>query len=111
MPDQANEAVCQACRRIADNYPAGYVDLKGAFVKEHHDETLNLVLNEEKREKSERPLERIITIVDGADRVSITTTGVHIARRIGEALSRAYNGGLSFQYADDEKCIRVLWQR
>ena len=109
--DAANEAVCPACRRIADNYPAGYVDLKGSFVKEHHDEILNLILNEEKREKNERPLERIITIVGGAGHASVTTTGVHMARRIGEALSRAYNGELSFQYADDERSIRVLWQR
>jgi len=40
-----------------------------------------------------------------------TTTGVHIARRIGESLSRACQGDYSFQYGDAEKIIRVFWSR
>ena len=108
---QAHETICPACRRIADNYPAGYVELNGQFFEEHHEEISNLVLNEEGREKSERPLERIITIKDDNDHALVTTTGVHIARRIGEALARAYGGELSFQYADGERSIRVFWQR
>ena len=42
---------------------------------------------------------------------SVTTTGIHQARRIGEALSRAYKGDLTIQYADGEQSIRVYWQR
>jgi hypothetical protein len=41
----------------------------------------------------------------------ITTTGIHLARRIGEALSRAYNGSYSFNYLDGEDYIEVNWQR
>ena len=108
---QPHETSCPACRRIADNYPAGYVGLKGAFFEEHHEEISNLVLNEEGREKSERPLERIIMVKDHSDHTLVTTTGVHVARRIGEALARAYGGELSFQYADGERSIRVFWQR
>ena len=108
---QAHETICPACRRIADNYPAGYVELNGPFFEEHHEEISNLVLNEEGREKSERPLERIITVKDSDGHTLVTTTGVHVARRIGEALARAYGGELSFQYADGERSIRVFWQR
>ena len=59
----------------------------------------------------QHPLERIMAIKDGKDGTIVTTTGIHIARRIGESLARAYNGDFSFQYADDEKSIRVYWQR
>lgn len=110
-PAKTNETLCPACRRTLDNLPAGYIELKGDFFREHYDEILNLTRNIEKQEKNERPLERIMAISDQKDHTMVTTTGVHIARRIGEALSRSYNGDFSFQYADEEKSIRVCWRR
>lgn len=110
-PAEANGTICPACRRISDNLPAGYIELKGTFFQEHYDEILNLTRNIEQQEKNERPLERIMAIIDEKDHTLVTTTGIHIARRIGEALSRSYNGDLSFQYAEDEQNIRVYWQR
>ncbi len=111
VSDPVNRTTCPACRRIADNYPAGHIELRGPFLEEHHQEILNLILNEEKREKSERPLERVINIVGKKEYVLITTTGIHLARRIGQALSNAYSGELSMQYADGDQSIRVEWQR
>ena len=110
-PDQTYKTVCPACRRTAANYPAGHITVKGAFFAEHQNEIMNLIMNEEKREKQARPLERIISIVGGGDQIEVTTTGIHVARRIGDALSRAYDGDLSFRYADSERSIRVCWQR
>ena len=107
----SNETICPACRRIADRYPAGYIEIKGSFFAEHRDEILNCVRNIEKQEKGERPLERIMSIADKKGHTLITTTGIHIARRIGGALSRAYKGELSFQYADGDQSVRVYWQR
>jgi hypothetical protein len=34
-------------------------------------------------------------------------TGIHLARRIGEALKHAYQGDLDFTYGDGEKGIRM----
>jgi NMD protein affecting ribosome stability and mRNA decay len=105
------KVICPACRRLADNYPAGYIQIKGDFFKNHRDEILNLIRNEEKQEKGEHALERIMSITNENDHTLITTTGVHIARRIGEALHRAFEGDFSFRYADNEMSIRVYWQR
>jgi hypothetical protein len=110
-PAQAHEALCPACRRIADHYPAGYIEIKGSFFAEHQDEILNLVHNVEKQEKNEHPLERIMSITVESEYPVVTTTGIHLARRIGEALSRAYKGELSFQYPEGEESIRVNWKR
>lgn len=111
VPPTVTEAVCPACQRIADKYPAGFVEIKGDFVKGHGDEIFNLIRNVEAAEKGEHPLERIMAMTDEDGRTVVTTTGVHIARRIGEALSRSYKGDYSFQYADAEKIIRVSWER
>lgn len=110
-PKQANPATCPACRRIAGNYPAGYLDISGGFFEKNQDEILNLVRNTEEQEKRLHPLERIIAIRGGEDHTLVTTTGIHIARRIGEALSRSYKGTFSFQYGDGEQSIRASWQR
>ena len=108
---EVNETVCPACRRIADNYPAGYVEIKGIFFAEHRAEMMHLILNVEEREKSQHPMERIITITDAEGHTLITTTGLHLARRIGDALSSAYKGELAFQYLEAGCTVRVSWQR
>ncbi len=110
-PKQANAAVCPACRRIADNYPAGTIEIRGPFFIEHREEILGLIRNIEDQEKVEHPLERIISIADAEGGVSVTTTGIHVARRIGEALARSYKGDFAFQYGEGQKSITVRWTR
>lgn len=43
--------------------------------------------------------------------IAVTTTDVHLARRIGEALHRAYQGQLDIKYSQDEYLVRVNWTR
>lgn len=111
VPPGAAELVCPACRRIADQYPAGTLILEGPFFETHREQLINLVRNVEKAEKSAHPLERIMAIEEEDGRARVTTTGVHLARRIGEALFRAYEGDLSYQYGDGVKLIRATWKR
>ena len=110
-PEPTNETICPACRRIADRYPAGQIEISGSFFETHREEILNLVRNVEQQEKERHPLERLMSITDNNDGTLILTTGIHLARRIGEALSRAYQGEFAMQYADGEQRIRVQWQR
>ena len=109
--ESIHKSTCPACKRIADNYPAGIIKLRGTFFSEHRKELLNLVKNVEEQEKKEHALERIIAIKKESGFTIITTTGIHLGRRIGEALSRSYKGDLSYQYLDSEKGIRVTWAR
>lgn len=110
-PQNPHQTVCPACRRIADNYPAGFININGKFYTLHRDNIMNMIKNLENQEKKERPLERIIKIAVEQNQTVVTTTGIHIARRIGEALSKAFKGNLSFHYADEDKSIRVNWER
>jgi len=110
-PRNATRHACPACRRIAERNPAGYVRLAGAFLAQHRDEVLQLVRNEEAREKSTHPLQRIMTLRQAGKEVEITTTDVHMAHRLGEAVRSAFQGDLEVKYSHDEHLVRVRWTR
>lgn len=42
-PAQAHAALCPACRRIRDAYPAGFLTVRGPFLQAHKQEILNKV--------------------------------------------------------------------
>lgn len=109
VPAGAHSATCPACHRIHDHYPAGFLTLKGEFFKDHHDEVMNLVRNEEKRERTEHPLKRIMDVEETGGEVLVTTTDVHLARSIGDALHHAYQGDLEYHYNPEQNLLRVEW--
>jgi len=102
---------CPACRRIENDFPAGYVTLKGAFLAEHRQEVLNLVKAREARAKSEHPLQRIIDVKPLPDGVLVTTTDGHLARNIAHALHEAFKGELELAYSKSENLVRATWSR
>ncbi|GAB6077341.1 BCAM0308 family protein [Hydrogenobaculum acidophilum] len=110
-PKNAKKMVCPACRRIQDKYYGGIVELSGAFLKAHKEEILNLIRNEEEKEKNLRPLERIATIEENDNGITIKTTYEHMARRLGEAVHKAYKGSLELKYQEDSHFLRVKWHR
>ncbi len=110
-PEGSNKTVCPACSRIADRFPAGHIEMKGDFFSGHRDEILNLIRNMEEKEKAAHPMERIMAIEDLPDGAVVTTTGVHLARGIGTALSKAYNGETSVTYLAGENFAKISWTR
>lgn len=110
-PDQPHEELCQACHRINDKYPAGILTLSGGFFGKHKAEIVGLARNQEKLEKGEHPLNRIMGVEHDDGAVVITTTDIHLPRRIGEALHHAYAGELEFHYQEESYSIRVSWRR
>ena len=109
-PGNAHAETCPACRRIQDQFPAGYVMLEGQFFLSHKDEIMHLVRNHEKRERAEHPLQRIMSVEEHADSAVVSTTDIHLARDIGEALHHAYQGELEFHYNPQENLLRVHWK-
>ncbi|MCG4455910.1 ATPase [Pseudomonas sp. MMS21-TM103] len=105
------EVICPACRRIEDKVPAGTLTLSGEFLKAHHDEILNLIHNTETLEKAEHAMERLLEVTTQDDVVQVTTTGIHLANRIGHALDSAYKGQTQYHYDDDQTHVSIHWQR
>ncbi len=107
----ANMVVCPACLKIRDNFPGGVVTLKGGFPKSHEDEILNLVRNEGDRSLRDNPLERIMSINKIKGTLEIQTTNEKLAQKIGKAVYKAYSGELEYKWSEQNKFVRVCWNR
>jgi hypothetical protein len=111
LPRPAAALRCPACRRIKDRYPAGEITIVGEFAIAHAAEALRLVENVVRAEAEEHPLNRVMGIRKAPAAIRIETTDIHLPRRIGHALERAWGGELSTHY-DEQGCfVRVGWRR
>jgi len=109
-PSGGHEDLCPACRRINDRFPAGTVTLHGDIARERKDEIVGLARNEESAEKSEHPINRIIEIEEVDEGLVISTTDIHLPRRIGEAVKRAFHGKLTMHFDEAGYFVRVDWR-
>jgi NMD protein affecting ribosome stability and mRNA decay len=107
----SHAALCPACRRINDKFPAGYVTLRGEYLGEHADQVISIAKRCERTEHAEHPLQRIMAIETTPEGVSITTTDAHLARRIAEQIHDACKGSLALHYSNKENLLRATWSR
>jgi hypothetical protein len=110
-PQKAQQTCCPACHRVRDGFPAGYVTITGDFIAAHEQEIMHLIQHHAEREKAEHPMQRIMNIEKTKFSTVVTTTDIHLARGIGDALHHAYQGELEFHYNSGENLIRVNWFR
>lgn len=110
-PAVAHAVQCPACRRTEEKFPIGYVHVTGEYFQVHEQEILRLIDNETRKEQAEHPMERIIDKTPEDEGMLVTTTGFHLARRLGEALHNAHQGELGINYNDAEDMLRVYWRR
>ncbi len=107
----ATQLFCPACEKIRDGYPSGQVTLRGAYLAEHYEEILRIIVNEEKRARGLNPLHRIMSISEEDGRLEITTTDEKLAQRIGRELRKACGGTVSYGWSHNDKFLRVQWER
>jgi hypothetical protein len=102
VPAAPRAELCPACRRIREREPAASVTLSGDFLAAHRDQILARARACERAESRTHPLQRIVAVRGAGKDLRITTTDMHLARRIGEALRRAYKSA---------GAVRVTWCR
>lgn len=110
-PAGAQQHTCPACQRMHDDFPAGYVTLEGGFLAGHRDEIMRLMQHEAQRESEQHPLQRIMKMEERDGATVVTTTDIHLARRLGEAVHHAYQGELEYHYNPEQNLLRVHWAR
>lgn len=103
--------ICPACRRIEDSYPGGILHLKGDFLNDHKEQILKTIKNEEEAILRRNPLERIISLEDRDEGITIQTTSEKLAQRLGKVINKACGGDLDIRFSHQEKLVRVYWSR
>jgi NMD protein affecting ribosome stability and mRNA decay len=105
--------VCPACQRIADDFPAGELQVEGGFAASHREDLVGLIRNVEERERNAHPLKRIMQVVDVDGGLRVTTTDAKLADALGRALHHAYKGELRHPptTSDRENLVRIHWRR
>jgi hypothetical protein len=94
--------VCAACRRIAHRLPAGCGCIDGTFAAEHRAELLQLMNHHAARAQAEHPVQRLMSVDTDGGTMVVTTTDLHLARKIGSALrAAAFRGTLGPKYSRD----------
>jgi hypothetical protein len=85
--------------------------MHGDFTLAHQEGIMRLARRQEALEAREHPLNRILRVTRGPRSLAIETTDLHLPRRIGEALCRAFKGRLTWHHDPDSGFVRVDWSR
>jgi len=67
--------------------------------------------HQEELENKEHPMNPIMAIEEDAEGVTINTTDIHLRRRIGETIKRAWRGKLTADFEEDGYFVRANWTR
>ncbi len=108
---QGEPHLCSACRRIRERFPAGEILITGQYLSRHMREIVNLIQNIVRDEKQRSPLKRVIDFTQDNGALRVSFTDDHLARRIGEAIRKAYKGDLDVKYSEGERFVRLYWSR
>lgn len=108
---EGQNIVCPACHRISDQNPAGIISLSGDFYIAHEDEINNLVNNTAQSSAAKNPLGRVMDISKEKGGVTITTTDVKLAQKIGRVVFKAHGGELHYTWSHAGPPVRVTWSR
>ncbi len=103
---------CPACLQKRSGEPRGFVFVDGIFFQRHRQEIERLLRNEALRAEEVNPLARILRFnkSDG-HRLTVSTTTVHLAQRLGHALQKAFGGKVKYNFSHENKLARVSWHR
>ena len=81
----------------------------GTFARQHKDKMLDLARHEEAAKRKEHPLNRIGDVAESAQGIVIHTADIHLPRRIGEAIRRAFHGSIDMDFDENSYFVRVDW--
>lgn len=98
---------CPACERVRDGAPAHRLFLTGALPKHWH-EVRALLAAVERDEVQADPLQRLMRITVGDDRVEVPTTSVHIARQLVARLIRRFRHRLKVVFEEERTTLEWL---
>jgi len=104
--------LCPACHMAAEGQFAGEVRLSGTFLTAHRDDIESLLHAEARRAAEDSPMARILSLtLESPERLIVRTTTEHLAKRLGEAVHKAYHGTVHYEFSHENKFAHVTWTR
>ena len=103
--------ICPACAMAVSGRFAGELRVSGGFARTHRPEIERLLRREEQRAASDNPLGRIAAVIRKPSRLTVRTTTEHLAKRLGEALHKAFSGTVHYEFSHENKFAHVTWSR
>jgi hypothetical protein len=96
---------------MEDHLPAGIATFSGDYFLKHEVEILDIIKNEEARSREKNPLGRVMEIAQDGNHLTVSTTEDKLAQKLGKEVYKAHKGELHYQWAHDQKMVRVNWVR
>jgi hypothetical protein len=104
--------VCPACRQAAEGQFGGEVRVSGSFFIQHRAEIGQLLKREAERAAEDNPMAVILEWRQaGPGGLIVRTTTEHLAKRLGQALHKAYRGTVHYEFSHENKFAHVTWMR
>ncbi len=111
IKNSINTMTCPACKRVADNNPAGVLTFSGEYLVVHKDDILNAIRHIESKSRMKNPLGRIMDISQEKNVLVVTTTEDKLAQKLGREIFKAHRGELNYRWNHEERFVRVNWAR
>jgi len=102
--------LCPGCVRVERRLYEGEVRILRRGYAISKSDIVNLIRNEEARERVNNPTARIALLEERGEEIYLLTTTQFLARRIGTELQKAYRGMLTVTPLPYERFTRVRWE-
>lgn len=100
---------CPACGQVHDEFPGGALVLSGAGFAERRKKVLDWMAAMVKTLDKDHPGKLVESIEPRGGEVVIRTSEALVARRLGDALCKAFGGSLEYRYLDPATVLNVEW--
>ncbi|MHB0976406.1 MAG: BCAM0308 family protein [Candidatus Aquicultorales bacterium] len=108
---QAELTLCPGDERLEKHRVDGVVKLTGGFLRTHRDEAVNLIHNVSEKHAHRNVASRIVEVKEDDGGITVETTEVTLAERIGKEFEKAFSGDLTINWLRDAAFVRVNWHR
>ncbi|MCL5291580.1 MAG: BCAM0308 family protein [Actinobacteria bacterium] len=107
----ARVALCPGDERLEKRRVDGVVHLSGGFLRGHKEEAVNLIHNISEKHRHRNVAARLFEVKDADGGITVETTEVTLAEKIGKEFEKAFSGDLNISWLQGADFVRVKWRR
>jgi hypothetical protein len=110
LPGGTRRGLCPACRQADTGQAFGRVLLAGELGAEQEQELLRRIRNVCARAEFTQPQRRLLEVRRVAGGLEVLTTSQKLAHRIAHEIEKAFGGGVSYAWSDEDGGLLARWE-